>query len=134
MYAYAYPPLSLLPLVLHKIQTSCCTVIVIAPRWPRRSRYVHIPDLLVDFPLALPEVPDLLMQDKRYGLSQTSVSGAFGMEAELGALLEKGISGKAAGTILQSIRPGTRETYEAKWRAFVGWCQGRIPILRLKVV
>jgi hypothetical protein len=64
MYAYAYPPLSLLPLVFRKIRDSGCTVIVIAPRWPRRSWYTQILDLLVDFPIALPVTRDLLTQDR----------------------------------------------------------------------
>jgi hypothetical protein len=64
IYGYAYPPLSLVPKILQKIRTTSCTVILIAPRWPRRSWYSQILELLIDMPLRLPQISDLLSQER----------------------------------------------------------------------
>ena len=63
IFGYAFPPFTLLPLVLRKIRSvaSCC-VILIAPLWPKRSWFTDLLDLLVDHPIPLPVVPDLLSQ------------------------------------------------------------------------
>lgn len=61
---YAFPPTSLIPLVLEKIRTQDCEVILIAPMWPRRSWYPQLLELLVEVPVSLPVRPDLLSQDR----------------------------------------------------------------------
>ena len=64
MFGYAFPPISLIPLVLDKVRKHNCVVILVAPRWPRRSWYPQILDLLVEIPVALPKIPNLLSQDR----------------------------------------------------------------------
>ena len=60
--AYAFPPFSLIPRVLRKIREDQAWVVLIAPRWPRRSWFLELTDLLIGQPLTLPLHPDLLTQ------------------------------------------------------------------------
>ena len=64
MYAYAYPPISLLPLVLRKIQEEPCKVMLIAPFWPRQPWFQTLIGMLVHQPIILPDRPDLLRQPR----------------------------------------------------------------------
>jgi hypothetical protein len=59
---YAFPPVKLIPRVLRKIRSDQTTVILIAPRWPRRPWYSDLLSLLVDVPLELPLHEGLLSQ------------------------------------------------------------------------
>ena len=63
MWGYAYPPHALLPLILRKILFSPCEIILVAPLWPASRWFVQLLLLLVDCPLTLPLLPDLLTQD-----------------------------------------------------------------------
>ena len=63
MWGYAYPPHALLPLILRKILFSPCKIILVAPLWPASRWFVQLLLLLVDCPLTLPLLPDLLTQD-----------------------------------------------------------------------
>ena len=64
MFAYAFPPISLLPRVLAKIKSECCRVILIAPFWPRQPWFQSIVRLLIHPPLVLPQRADLLSQPR----------------------------------------------------------------------
>ena len=59
---YAFPPVKLIPRVLQKVISEKSTVILIAPRWPRRMWYPQILSLLIDVPQELPILEDLLSQ------------------------------------------------------------------------
>ena len=60
--AYAFPPFALIPRVLRKIREDQARVLLIAPRWPRRSWFLELTDLLTGQPLTLPTYTDLLTQ------------------------------------------------------------------------
>ena len=60
--AYLFPPLAILHKVLYKIRQDKARVILIAPRWPRRPWYAALLRMLVEVPLKLPQMPDLLSQ------------------------------------------------------------------------
>ena len=63
MYAYAFPPFVMLGRVLEKVpRDHPCEMILIAPKWPNQSWYAKLMELLVAFPLALPQREDLLTQ------------------------------------------------------------------------
>ena len=62
MFAYAFPPPILIPRVLQKIREEKCVVILIAPMWPRQSWYPQILEMLIELPIKLPNVPNLLSQ------------------------------------------------------------------------
>ena len=64
MWAYAYPPPILIPLVLKKIQDEQCKVLLIAPLAPNRPWFPLLLELLVDFPRRLPHIDNLLSQNR----------------------------------------------------------------------
>ena len=65
-FGYAFPPTCLIPRVLlqMRITQQYCKIILIAPRWPRRSWYPQILELTVAKPIILPLRQDLLRQPK----------------------------------------------------------------------
>jgi hypothetical protein len=66
LFGYAFPPLCLIPQVLAKVKQFQAKIILIAPRWPRRSWFSDLIDLVVETPLVLPTPPDMLSQQKGY--------------------------------------------------------------------
>jgi len=62
MECYAFPPICLIQRVLQQVRQQPCSLILIAPRLPRRSWFTQILDLLIDIPLILPQREDLLRQ------------------------------------------------------------------------
>ncbi|KAK3097899.1 hypothetical protein FSP39_014269 [Pinctada imbricata] len=64
MFAYAYPPICLIPKVLEHMSKYHCQVILIAPHWPRRHWYTRILEFLIDCPIKLPVTSSLLHQPK----------------------------------------------------------------------
>lgn len=64
MHAYAFPPICLLPKVLQHMQKFQCEIILIAPLWPRQNWFPVLLQMIVDVPLKLPPVTDILTQGK----------------------------------------------------------------------
>ena len=59
---YAFPPLRLLPRLLHRVEAEGIPTILIATDWPRRSWYTDLVRLVADAPWRLPLREDLLSQ------------------------------------------------------------------------
>jgi hypothetical protein len=64
MYAYAYPPICLIPRILQYMRQFHCQIILIAPQWPRRHWYADLLQFLIAYPIRLPNLPNLLNQPK----------------------------------------------------------------------
>ena len=64
MWAYAYPPPALLPLVLEKVADETVRLVLIAPFWPKRPWFPRLLELLVEPPWELPQWPDLVHQGR----------------------------------------------------------------------
>ncbi|CAC5367143.1 unnamed protein product [Mytilus coruscus] len=62
MFAYAYPPLSLIPKVLQQMIDYQCEMILIAPFWPKQWWHPQLIQLLIAQPLLLPQWDNLLEQ------------------------------------------------------------------------
>ncbi|MCG7876485.1 MAG: reverse transcriptase domain-containing protein [Candidatus Thiodiazotropha endolucinida] len=62
MFAYAYPPICLIPKVLKHMEQFRCQVILIAPKWPRRHWYTDLLQMSIACPRKLPLWPNLLQQ------------------------------------------------------------------------
>ena len=60
LWAYAYPPLALVPRVLSKAAKHRCNILLVAPRWERRPWFPTIINMLYDYPLQLPATDHLL--------------------------------------------------------------------------
>jgi hypothetical protein len=63
MFAYADPPICLIPKILQHITQYNCQLILIAPHWPRRRWFLNLLKLITDFQRKL-SVRDLLHQPK----------------------------------------------------------------------
>jgi hypothetical protein len=64
MYAYAFPPIPILPKVVQKVLRDRPELILITPCWPARPWFAQLLQLIVDDPRKLPLRLDLLSQDK----------------------------------------------------------------------
>ena len=62
LYAYAYPPTSLIRACLNKVRTENVEIVLIAPVWPNQEWFPDLLDLSIDFPISLPPVQKLLKQ------------------------------------------------------------------------
>ena len=62
LYAYAYPPTSLIRACLNKVRTENVEIVLIAPAWPNQEWFPDLLDLSIDFPITLPPVQKLLKQ------------------------------------------------------------------------
>ena len=61
---YAFPPFSLLPALIHRIETGNHKVVVMAPHWMGRSWFLRLARLLISRPFQLPLRRDLLSQGR----------------------------------------------------------------------
>ena len=64
MFAYAFPPICLIPKVLSHMLQFHCQIILIARQWPRRHWYPSLLQLFVACPIRLHLIPDLLTQPR----------------------------------------------------------------------
>jgi hypothetical protein len=64
LYAYAFPPIPLIPRVLQKFLQDKPELILIAPFWPRRSWFPILLQMSIADPIRLPLSPKLLTQNK----------------------------------------------------------------------
>ena len=62
MYAYAFPPFSLVGRVVQKLKDHSCLLVLIAPLWPGQPWFPDLLSVVVDYPLELPLRADLLAQ------------------------------------------------------------------------
>ncbi|KAH3865913.1 hypothetical protein DPMN_028960 [Dreissena polymorpha] len=70
----------LIPQILAKLRVSLCSIILIAPWWPRRSWFNDLLSLLYDYPRTLPHRLDLLSQEADFMRIQqcsTNTSGRY---------------------------------------------------------
>ena len=58
--AYAFPPFSLIPAVLHKTRKEKATLVLIAPLWSAQPWWPLLIDLVIDYPIYLGSDPNLL--------------------------------------------------------------------------
>lgn len=63
MFAYAFPPPILLHKVLMKVRNEECVLILTAPLTPHQSWFPQLLELLIEIPVKLPNIPDLLSQN-----------------------------------------------------------------------
>ena len=62
LYAYAYPPTSLIRQTLAKLVSDKADLILIAPLWPHQEWFPDLIKMSIEFPLELPLIPKLLKQ------------------------------------------------------------------------
>ena len=62
MYAYAYPPTSLIRACINKVRTENVEIVLMASGWPNQEWFPDLLDLPIDFPITLQPVQKLLKQ------------------------------------------------------------------------
>ena len=66
LWSYAFPPFTLLPLLLRKVRRDRAELVLVAPNWPARPWFPELLELLSDLPRSLPTSPRLLRQGRRF--------------------------------------------------------------------
>jgi len=61
MYGYCFPPFSLIPQILQKVQEDEADICIIVPFWKNQNFFPVLGRLLVDYPLLLPNKKNLLI-------------------------------------------------------------------------
>ena len=75
MWAYAYPPPAPLPLILQKVQRDQCQCqILIAPCWIQTVWFPLFLGMLIDSPLQIPNIPQLLSQPRGLSIATLPIS------------------------------------------------------------
>ena len=92
LYAYAYPPTSLIRACLNKVRTESVEIVLIAPGWPNQEWFPDLLDLAIDFPVTL-----------------RNSSSTF-------------IRIQVAQRLAISQRQSSAGVYESKWKVFGEWC------------
>ena len=111
LYAYAYPPTSLIRACLNKVRTENVEIVLIAPVWPNQEWFPDLLVLSIDFPISLPP------------LSSASVaSQPSRLEVIKGFHQERGFSEAVAQRLAISQRQSSAVVYESKWKVFGEWC------------
>ena len=114
---YAFPPWSILPQVLAKIQVSHQTLLtLVAPYWPQRPWFVDLLQLSVAPPVTLPARPDLLFQPR---------SGPSCLETIQRFTRAAGFSSAVATQASLAHRPSSRSNYQLKWSFYRSWCRSQ---------
>lgn len=70
MNTYTFPPFNLVGLVLAQMRQHLCTILVIAPLWPRRPWFPQLLDLVFDVPQSIPPRQNLLRQPRSLQIYQ----------------------------------------------------------------
>ena len=65
---YAFPPFSILPQVLQKIQTDRATGLLVIPKWPTQPWWPRVMRMLLQAPIQLPVGKHILTQPSQPGL------------------------------------------------------------------
>jgi len=66
LWAYAFPPTSIMVRVVEKILQSVCHIILVAPAWPGQSWFNLLLDLSTEDPLRIPVFPHVLKQTSKH--------------------------------------------------------------------
>lgn len=106
---YAFPPFSIIPKVLQKIQAEEATGLLVVPCWPTQPWWPLVMRLLVQEPLVLPKKETHLISTStaRFGASTTPEAHTSDMPLVRKSLEGRGLSESATSLIMQSWRKGT---------------------------
>ena len=125
--AFSHPPWCLISRVLMKTQMEKTTVVLITPLWKAQPWFPVLLTMVIDYPILLPDVPDLLIpspncncpvKDSHPCLVAWKVSG--------NTLLQNKFRQKlATRLILSSWRDNTNANYNSAWKKWENWCRGK---------
>ena len=120
MYAYAYPPICLIPKILQYMRQFHCQIILIAPQWPMRHWYADLLQFLIAYPIRFTKAAK---STKNKQLSSKSTSIQFDCLASINRSFQaKGFSQQARSLLSASWRKGTQRDYGSKFKKYCSWC------------
>ena len=123
LYAYAYPPTSLIRACLNKVRTESVEIVLIAPGWPNQEWFPDLLDLAIDFPITLPPVQKLLKQTFSHHFHPHPWNlNLHALEVIKGFHKERGFFEAVAQRLAISQRQSSAGVYESKWKVFGEWC------------
>ena len=123
MYAYAFPPIQLIHRVLCHMKQYQCTVILIAPCWPRQQWFPILLCLLIANPVRLPCSPDLLSQSQGEVLQPVPETlNLMAWMLSTDTCQQRAFLQKTRQLLSASWRKGTKRDYNCKFRQFSSWC------------
>ena len=116
----AFPPFALIGRCLMKVRTERCTVLLIAPCWRTQTWYPVLLELLVDYPIFLPE-------PERPSQPATSAEGSSAccLESIRQQHTSVGVLKQAAELLAAGWSKGTNTAYQSGWRRWHSWCHSR---------
>ena len=120
---YAFPPFSIIPKVLQKIQAEEATGLLVVPCWPTQPWWPSVMRLLVQKPLVLPKKRHTLFLPQQPDLVHPLHQKLTLLICHLSGnhLQTRGLLESATSLILQSWRKGTKQQYKpfiAKWEQY----------------
>ena len=120
---YAFPPWSMIPLVLKKLQSSSGVLMtLVAPFWPQRPWYLDLRDLVVDGPICLPVSVDLFRRSLSLSSSRDPQAVPSCLETIKQFTKYKGFSSRVVTQIGFAHRSSSRAVYQARWLVYRRWC------------
>ena len=122
---YAFPPFSLIPRVLSKIQRDKTSVLLIAPVWPTQGWYPTLLQLLVEQPILLPRWNNLLVLPHNKQLHPHRNKLLLAAWTVSGDPLQAEVFLNKQSTMCASWTSGTEKQYRAVWKKWTGWCDQR---------
>ena len=123
---YAFPPWSMIPLVLKKLRLSSGVLMtLVAPFWPQRPWFPDLLEPVVDGPISLPQCRDLLSQPRFHchhlGIDKLSLH-AWRLSSDLLDLRDSPL--RVVKQLGFARRSSSRAVYQSKWLVYRGWCRG----------
>lgn len=122
LFFYAFPPFSVIPQVLQKLESAQAQAVLIVPNWQTQPWYPTLIRLLIYQPLLLPTCQSNVHlpfnQKQQHPLEKKLIDGLSHIRQ---SLTSKGISSQAQATILLSWRSGTQKQYKVfldKWQLY----------------
>ena len=123
LYAYAYPPTSLIRACLNKVRTENVEIVLIAPVWPNQEWFPDLLGSLNRLSNISPTSAETAQADLLTPLSSASVaSQPSRLEVIKGFHKERGFSEAVAQRLAISQRQSSAVVYESKWKVFGEWC------------
>jgi len=122
---YAFPPFSLIPLVLQNVEEEGAAGIIIVPHWTTQTLWPRLMRMLIDFLSPVTQgTENLGSSQSTSGCSSTSQNTNSGGMPLIGQLFEgKGLSKRSTDIITSSWRTSTKKQYSTYLRQWEAYCR-----------
>ena len=119
---YANPPWNLVGRVPNRVQQQEIMLVLIAPVWKSQPWYPTLLELMVDFPILLPQRRDLIIPTHPETRDDSAISRLAYLRRRY---QDKAISEEGTELLLASWRQKSSQSYDSLFRKWVDWCSKR---------